>query len=70
MMASTITRPSSTSTRLKATSGRLFSQGTDVHYGDFRDDLLRNGFAVVKGAVARERALGYASDVYQWLEDL
>ncbi|CAI7639547.1 unnamed protein product [Penicillium bialowiezense] len=68
-MASTITSPSSTSTRLKAPSGRLFSQGTDVHYGDFRDDLLRNGFAVVKGAVARERALGYASDVYQWLED-
>lgn len=69
-MTSTITSPPSTTARLPAPSGRLFSQGTDIHYGDFRDDLLRDGYAVVKGAVARERALGYASDVYQWLEDL
>lgn len=69
-MASTITSTASTTARLTAPTGRLFSQGTDVHYGDFRDDLLINGFAVVKGAVPRERALQYASDVYQWLEEL
>lgn len=69
-MTSTVTSPPGTTACLKAPSGRLFSQGTDVYYGDFRDNLLRDGYAVVKGAVARERALGYASDVYQWLEDL
>lgn len=51
-------------------SGKLFSKGTDVKYGDFRDDLLQNGFAVVKGAVPRERALKYADGIYEWLEGL
>ncbi|KAJ5126374.1 hypothetical protein N7526_008551 [Penicillium atrosanguineum] len=59
-----------TTTRLTAPVGRLFSQGPDFKYGDFRDDLLQNGYAVVKGAVPRERALKYADDIYQWLEDL
>ncbi|KAJ5766167.1 uncharacterized protein N7511_003783 [Penicillium nucicola] len=57
------------STLLKAPSGRLFSQGTDVKYGDFRDDILQNGYAVVKGAIARDRALKYADDIYTWLEE-
>ena len=59
-----------TVTRLTAPSGRLFSEGADVTYGDFRDDLLKNGFAVVKGAVPRDRALKYADDIYEWLEGL
>jgi hypothetical protein len=39
-------------------------------YGDFRDDLIRDGFAVVKGAIPRERADTYATKMFTWLEDL
>jgi hypothetical protein len=59
-----------TETATTAPSGKLFSEGTNVKYGDFRDDLLQNGFAVVKGAVPRERALKYADGIYEWLEGL
>ncbi|GAA6000586.1 hypothetical protein JCM10207_004563 [Rhodosporidiobolus poonsookiae] len=37
-------------------------------YGDFRDDLKRDGYAIVKGAIPRERALKYRSDAFSWLE--
>ncbi|KAJ5306849.1 hypothetical protein PENANT_c003G01099 [Penicillium antarcticum] len=57
------------STLLKTPSGRLFSQGTEFKYGDFRDDILQNGYAVVNGAVPRDRALKYADDIYTWLEE-
>jgi hypothetical protein len=67
---SATTTTASASTLLKAPSGRLFSQGTDIKYGDFRDDILQNGYAVVKGAIAREQALKYADDIYSWLEGL
>lgn len=50
--------------------GRVFSHGTKVHYGDFRDDLLRDGYAVVNGAVPRDRALKYVDQIYDWLEEL
>ncbi|KAL3445281.1 hypothetical protein BJX65DRAFT_309995 [Aspergillus insuetus] len=50
-------------------SGRLFSKGVDVEYGDFRDSLLRNGYAVVKGAVPSHKALAYSDEIFQWLED-
>lgn len=66
----TTTTDTATSTRLTAPSGKLFSEGMDKHYGDFRDDLLQNGYAVVKGAVAKERALQYADQIYDWLEGL
>ncbi|KAJ5122208.1 hypothetical protein N7448_003340 [Penicillium atrosanguineum] len=42
--------------------------GLDPKWGDFRDDLARDGFAVVKGAVPRERAFKYADDMYSYLE--
>ena len=64
---------STTATTTTATAplrGRVFSHGTDVHYGDFRDDLLKNGFAVVKNAVPRDRALKYADEIHDWLEGL
>lgn len=32
-------------------------------------DLVRDGYAVVKGAVPQERALQYASDMYSYLEN-
>ncbi|CAK7216892.1 hypothetical protein SEUCBS140593_003018 [Sporothrix eucalyptigena] len=46
---------------------RLFSQ--DVKYGDWRDDLVRDGFVVIKEAVPRERAERYGEQMLQWLED-
>lgn len=49
---------------------KLFTRGADHKYGDFRDDLIRDGFAVVKGAIPRERADGYAAEMYSFLEDL
>jgi hypothetical protein len=53
-------------------AGKLFLRGAkeEAAFGDFRDDLQRDGFAVVKGAVPRERADKYAEQMFQWLEDL
>lgn len=48
---------------------RLFSQPGQTFGGDWRDDLLRDGFAVVKGAVPLERAEAYADEMYTWLEE-
>lgn len=56
---------------LKATNvGAMKLDGKDVTYGDWRDDLARDGYAVVKGAIPRERADMYASQMYDWLEGL
>lgn len=44
--------------------------GNDPVFGDFRDDLARDGYAVVKGAIPKERALKYADEMYSWLEGL
>lgn len=49
---------------------RMRVDGTDAKFGDFRDDLARDGYAVVKGAVPRDRALKYADDMFSWLEGL
>ena len=49
---------------------RLKVDGTDAVYGDWRDDLARDGYAVIKGAIPQERALGYADQMYSWLEGL
>ena len=51
-------------------NGRLFEKGTEFKYGDFRDYLVRDGFAVVKGAIPRERADAYADQMYTWMEEL
>jgi hypothetical protein len=44
--------------------------GTDTEYGDWRDDLARDGYAVIKGAIPKERADKYADKMYSWLEGL
>lgn len=31
----------------------------ETHYGDFRDDIVRDGYAVVKGVMPKERAEHY-----------
>ena len=56
--------------RVVATSQALKVDGTDPTYGDWRDDLVRDGYAVIKGAVPRERADKYADAMYSWLEGL
>ena len=65
----TVTKTSSANPNLHG-FGRMRVDGTDQNYGDFRDELTRNGFAVVKGAIPRERALKYADSMYSWLENL
>ena len=48
---------------------RLFAE-QDVKYGDWRDELVQNGFTVVKGAIPRDRADQYADDILSYLENL
>lgn len=55
---------------LTAVDERMKIDGTDAKFGDWRDDLARDGYAVIKGAIPRERADKYADKMYQWLEDL
>lgn len=49
---------------------RLQMDGTDPVYNDWRDDLIKNGYAVIKGAIPRERADKYADAMFSWLEGL
>ncbi|KAI6256225.1 hypothetical protein MCOR19_007294 [Pyricularia oryzae] len=42
--------------------------GTDPTFGDWRDDLVRDGYAVIKGAVPRENALKYADKMLALVE--
>ena len=53
-----------------AQSNALKMDGTDRVFGDWRDDLIRDGFAVIKGAIPRERAEKYGDQMYSWLEGL
>lgn len=50
--------------------GAMKIDGKDVTFGDWRDDLARDGYAVIKGAIPRERADKYADQMYSWLEGL
>lgn len=65
-MSTTVTE----SVTIPQINGRMRLDGKDPTFGDFRDDLARDGFAVVKGAVPKERALKYADEMYSWLEGL
>ncbi|KAH6687381.1 hypothetical protein F5X68DRAFT_239941 [Plectosphaerella plurivora] len=47
---------------------KLFAQEGVVH-GDWRDDLIRDGYVVIKGAIPRERADKYADDFLSLLEN-
>lgn len=41
---------------------------SEKDYGDFRDQLFRDGYVVVKGAIPPERAEAYKEAMVQWLE--
>ena len=49
---------------------RMLLDGQPTHYGDFRDDLNRDGYAVIKGAIPLDRARNYADAFYTYMEDL
>ena len=69
MATETVTSTAPTLT-IPATGYRMNVDGTDPKFGDWRDDLARDGYAVVKGAVPRERALQYADKMYSLVESL
>ena len=48
---------------------QLYKQ-KDAVYGDWRDDLARDGYVVVKGAVPKDRALAYGDEFMSYLENL
>lgn len=39
-----------------------------AEYGDFRDDFYRDGYAVIKGALTKDRAKEYQAKALDWLE--
>lgn len=41
---------------------------TTTTFGDWRDGLYKDGFAIIKGAVPADRASGYVESMTQWLE--
>ncbi|KAF3012256.1 hypothetical protein E8E14_011410 [Neopestalotiopsis sp. 37M] len=65
-MSVTTTAPTTTTL---VSDGRLRLRGNESSFGDWRDDLVRDGYAVIKGAISRERADGYANEMFSWLED-
>ncbi|GME23959.1 Phytanoyl-CoA dioxygenase [Neofusicoccum parvum] len=42
-------------------------KNVQASYGDWRDDLIRDGYAVVKGAIPYDRALEYRDRAHEWL---
>lgn len=48
---------------------KLFAHETVTH-GDWRDDLIRDGYVVIKGAIPRDRADRYAGEFMSMLENL
>jgi len=54
----------------KILSDSRLSKSNGIVFGDFRDELIRDGYAVVKGAVLRDRADAYGKAFYDFLESL
>jgi hypothetical protein len=54
----------------KILSDSRLSKSNGIVFGDFRDELIRDGYAVVKGAVPRDRADAYGKAFYDFLESL
>jgi hypothetical protein len=56
------------------TFSKVYTQAPKTIYlegtSDWQADLAKNGYAVVKGAVPKERAAEYASRMHAWLEGL
>jgi hypothetical protein len=57
--------------------GKVYSEGSytaeprvDVqkHHGDWRDQLVQDGYVVLKGVVPADRAQSYLDSIFNWLE--
>lgn len=67
---STTTTITATANTAATPKGRMALDGSPTNYGDFRDSLNRDGYAVVKGAVPLDRARKYANEFVSYLEGL
>lgn len=66
----TKTCPSGLKLTPKAPGPNQLYKQKGVTYGDWRDDLIRDGYVVVKGVIPKERALAYADETFNYLENL
>lgn len=41
---------------------------TSEAHGDWRDQLVEDGYVVLKGVISQERANEYLKSMFQWLE--
>ena len=70
-MSTTNTSTTTANITLSAPAGqRMELDGAPSNFGDFRDALNRDGYAVIKGAIPRERAEAYSDKFYSYLEGL
>ena len=69
-MSTTTTSITQSITLATPTGQRMAVDGKPTNFGDFRDDLNRDGYAVIKGAVPRDRADAYSDKFYSYLEGL
>lgn len=53
-----------------AQTGKLALDGKPTNFGDWRDDLNRDGYAVIKGAIPRDRADAYSDKFFSYMEGL
>ncbi|KAL2867669.1 phytanoyl-CoA dioxygenase family protein [Aspergillus lucknowensis] len=69
-MSTTTTETTTNTLTVSGTTpkGRMALDGCPTNYGDFRDALNRDGYAVVKGAIPLDRASKYADEFYSYLE--
>jgi hypothetical protein len=66
----TVTETKSVQSIASVGSQAMKIDGTDPVYNDWRDDLIRDGFAVIKGAIPQQRVEKYAEQMYNLLESL
>lgn len=65
-----VTTQTSMETLHSRSTDRLLLSGSHGPIADWHRDLIRDGFAVVKGAVPAANASKYADDMFEWLENL
>lgn len=53
---------------LEATTYASDDDRNDTQSYDWRTDLVNNGYAVIKGAIPKDRALGYQQKAKEWLK--
>lgn len=41
---------------------------TSVSFGDWRDQLVKDGYVVLKGVISQDKAKSYLDSMFDWLE--